>query len=77
MNTRRREERTKVYRGERVMGEGQEERMGKQRRGAPDNQWRLVFPHGKLVAKSGPVASVLSKSVGVFVCVSGIWLHPS
>lgn len=46
--------------------------MRKQKRGLPDNWWRLVFPHGKLVAKSGPVASVLSECV----CVSRIWLHP-
>lgn len=37
--------------------------MGKQRRGAPDNWWRLALPHGILVAKSGPVASVLSVCV--------------
>lgn len=37
--------------------------MGKQRREEPDNWWRLVFPHGILVAKSGPVASVLSECV--------------
>lgn len=75
--TRDRKERMKIEkdwrRRERVMGGGrrQEDRMEKQRRGVPDKWWRLVFSHGKRVAKCGPVASVL------FVCVTLIWLHPS
>lgn len=44
--------------------ERRHEKMRKlRRRGVPDNWWRLALPHGKLVAKSGPVASVLGKCV--------------
>lgn len=47
-----------------MMEKGKETRReGKQRRGVPDNWWRLVFPLGKLVAKSGPEASVLHECV--------------
>ena len=71
--TRKKEERMKVEDGRGTRGEDEETEEGSARQLVASG----VPPHGKLVAKSGPVASVLSDCVWVFVCMSGIWLHLS